>query len=155
MTIQDWGAIGEIVGGIGVILTLIYLATQIRQNSKLIASASLQGLSERVESRMMAAAVNSEFAEIIERWMSGEELNSVEIRRCSFWMSSWLSDLQDGYRQMKLGVVPEIVLKGRLHSMSRMMQSQHAEVFWQDVRVVLDPEFREWYEKEIDKVGTT
>ena len=30
MTIQDWGAIGEIVGAVGIIITLIYLATQIR-----------------------------------------------------------------------------------------------------------------------------
>ena len=33
MSIQDWGAIGEIIGGIGVIATLIYLAIQIRANT--------------------------------------------------------------------------------------------------------------------------
>lgn len=33
MTIQDLGAIGEFIGSIGVILTLIYLAVQIRQNT--------------------------------------------------------------------------------------------------------------------------
>ena len=33
MTIQDWGAVGEIVGAIAVLLTLIYLALQIRQNT--------------------------------------------------------------------------------------------------------------------------
>ncbi len=32
-TIQDLGAIGEFVGAIGVVLTLIYLAYQIRQNT--------------------------------------------------------------------------------------------------------------------------
>jgi hypothetical protein len=33
MTIQDWGAIGEIVGAIAVVATLVYLAKQIRQNT--------------------------------------------------------------------------------------------------------------------------
>lgn len=33
------GAIGELVGGIAVIGTLIYLASQIRQNTKINASA--------------------------------------------------------------------------------------------------------------------
>ena len=34
MTIQDWGAIGEIVGGIAVLITLIYLVVQIKQSTK-------------------------------------------------------------------------------------------------------------------------
>ena len=34
MTIQDWGAIGEILGAIGVIATLLYLAVQLKQNTK-------------------------------------------------------------------------------------------------------------------------
>ena len=33
MTIQDFGAIGEIVGGIAVIATLIYLAIQVKQSN--------------------------------------------------------------------------------------------------------------------------
>ncbi len=34
MTIQDWGAIGELIGGVAVIATLVYLSMQIRQNTK-------------------------------------------------------------------------------------------------------------------------
>ena len=33
MTWQDWGSIGEIVGAIAVVITLIYLAKQIKQNT--------------------------------------------------------------------------------------------------------------------------
>lgn len=33
MTIQDWGAIGEIVGAVAVLLTLLYLAKQIKHSS--------------------------------------------------------------------------------------------------------------------------
>lgn len=34
MTIQEMGAVGEIIGGVAVIFTLIYLAHQIRQAKK-------------------------------------------------------------------------------------------------------------------------
>ena len=34
MTIQDWGAIGEIVGAVGVLVTLVYLARQIRHSTE-------------------------------------------------------------------------------------------------------------------------
>lgn len=34
MTLAELGALGKFVGGIAVILTLVYLAVQIRQNTK-------------------------------------------------------------------------------------------------------------------------
>ncbi len=34
MSIQDWGAVGEIVGGIAVVISLVYLALQLRVNTK-------------------------------------------------------------------------------------------------------------------------
>ena len=34
MSIQDWGAIGEIIGAAAVLISLIYLAKQIRQNTR-------------------------------------------------------------------------------------------------------------------------
>ena len=40
MTIQDMGAAGELIGGIAVIITMIYLALQIREASRQIAVTS-------------------------------------------------------------------------------------------------------------------
>ncbi len=36
MTIMELGALGELLGAIGVIITLIYLAAQIKQNTHYI-----------------------------------------------------------------------------------------------------------------------
>ena len=38
MTIQDLGAVGEFIGGVAVLVTLIYLAVQIKQNTNVHAS---------------------------------------------------------------------------------------------------------------------
>ena len=40
-TAEDLGNVGDFVGGIGVIVTLIYLALQIRQNSQLLRANTL------------------------------------------------------------------------------------------------------------------
>ncbi len=42
MTILEWGSIGELVGGIAVIFTLIYFALQIRQNTTALHTTSRQ-----------------------------------------------------------------------------------------------------------------
>ena len=41
MTLSDLGNVGDFVGGIGVIITLAYLAIQIRRNTQEVRSASL------------------------------------------------------------------------------------------------------------------
>jgi hypothetical protein len=36
---MNWGAVAELVGALAVIVTIAYLAVQIRQNNKLVASS--------------------------------------------------------------------------------------------------------------------
>ena len=42
LTILDWRAIGELIGGLAVILSLIYVGTQVRQNTKATKLTSYQ-----------------------------------------------------------------------------------------------------------------
>ncbi len=34
MSVQDWGAIGEIIGAVAIIISLLYVGIQIRQNNR-------------------------------------------------------------------------------------------------------------------------
>ena len=46
---MDWeaiGAIGEIIGAIAVLLTIVYLADQIKQNTKAVKAATQQAISD-------------------------------------------------------------------------------------------------------------
>jgi hypothetical protein len=44
LTLSDLGNLGEFLGGIGVIVTLAYLAIQIRRNTQEVRSASLDAV---------------------------------------------------------------------------------------------------------------
>ena len=53
MSIQDWGAIGEIAGAIAVLLTLLYLAKQIKHSSDVAKVTSYhQAIDQIVRSSM-------------------------------------------------------------------------------------------------------
>jgi hypothetical protein len=47
MSIQEWGAIGEVVGGVAVVLSLLYLASQIRQSTKTAKASSRQSILDK------------------------------------------------------------------------------------------------------------
>jgi hypothetical protein len=51
MTISEWGAVGELVGAIGVVITLWYLAVQIRQNTHSIEENKRLALAQTYQMR--------------------------------------------------------------------------------------------------------
>ena len=55
MTLQDWAAIGEIVGAMAVVASLVYLAIQIRQNTQQIAARMEADRQEALERNINAA----------------------------------------------------------------------------------------------------
>ncbi len=57
MTIQEMGALGEMVGGIAVVISLIYVGLQVRQNSNSVRAASqiaLRQLGTEITSQLAA-----------------------------------------------------------------------------------------------------
>ena len=86
MTIQDWGAVGEIVGAIGVLATLIYLARQIRHSSDVAKIASYhQGIDQIVESGMAP-----DFSMLAAKIESGEPLSPEEQMRADTLASAFI-----------------------------------------------------------------
>jgi hypothetical protein len=57
MTIQEMGALGEMIGGIAVVISLIYVGLQVRQNSNSVRAASqiaLRQLGTEITSQLAA-----------------------------------------------------------------------------------------------------
>jgi len=73
------GAVGELVGGIAVIGTLIYLATQIRQNTKINRSAIRQSFYDYTTRQMLYGTDDTEFNEVLAKaGMTDEDLSPGE-----------------------------------------------------------------------------
>lgn len=104
MTIQDLGAIGEIVGAIAVIATLIYLAAQIRQNNELLRSGSRQAL---VGNDITSLAANLQHTEVIAKYAAGDSLSAEEQLRLSFMFALDLRNREFEYFQYKNGLLDE------------------------------------------------
>ena len=77
MTIQDWGAIGEIVGAIAVLITLVYLAKQIRHSTDV---SKVTVYHEAIE-QIVHAGLEPDFASLAVKSESGEALSPEEQMR--------------------------------------------------------------------------
>jgi hypothetical protein len=78
ISIQELGAIGEFIGGIVVLATLLYLALQIKQTKIAMSHSSRIGIVE-AHSRWRAALYdNLTLAELLDRDNKGEPLSDAE-----------------------------------------------------------------------------
>ena len=116
MTIQDWGAIGEIVGGIAVVASLVYLAAQIRQNTQQIAHGVETNRLAAFERNIQAGNrirevifLNPELAALFARGLeSFDKLQDLDALRFSMLMRNMFSEMQGAYvRQMSVSDDPE------------------------------------------------
>lgn len=67
MTLQAWGAIGELVGGVAVIATLVFLAIQIREYRLGMSSATFHSTMQGSNQLNAMLGADPSLAEVLER----------------------------------------------------------------------------------------
>lgn len=78
MSIQDWGAIGEILGAIAVFVTLLYLSIQVRENRRATERSSTISVAEAHGRWRAALFENGDLAELVAKDDAGLELSKAE-----------------------------------------------------------------------------
>ena len=70
MSLQDWGAIGELVGGVAIIVSLLYVGLQIKQGTDASRAATNQAFSAQY-SELILQITKPELRDIFWRGMTG------------------------------------------------------------------------------------
>jgi len=70
MTLQDWGALGELIGGVAIIVSLIYVGLQVRQGTHATRAATSQAFTDQYIS-VLPPLREPGFAEIFWRGLRG------------------------------------------------------------------------------------
>ena len=68
MTISELGSLGEVVGAFGLIVTLVFLAMEMRLKRQAEDNRDLEQVQIRGQEMMLAAAENSELSKVLSKW---------------------------------------------------------------------------------------
>ena len=93
MSFQDMGSLGEFIAAIATVATLLYLSAQIRQTNLITKAQFGHGLTHRLYERFFQTAKDPEFAEFIGKDWAGEDINSVDKSRITFFTIMLLVDV--------------------------------------------------------------
>ncbi len=138
-TIQDLGAIGEFIGAIGVVITLVYLAYQIRQNTSQLKQSTLTATAAAISASNLALREtrhslyeSAEMAEIFLRGNSSPEaLDEVEMMRYRLCMQNVTDVMVDIYTQTLItSFSPETWAAQGVNLVKRILSTPGGQWFW-------------------------
>ncbi len=152
MTIQDLGALGELLGSVAVLATLIYLALQTRQNSAAIAAQLDAARLSAVQELNLAAATSPELLETL----NGDRVEPITIEqaRLDHYWSARFFQLGWNFSQLRRGM-PLVSGEARmaLRVVSYFNDFRSVEGWWEEHAERLAPEFVEWVEEQRSKAA--
>jgi hypothetical protein len=139
------GAVGEILGAMGVLASLVYLATQIRDNTRSLQAASLQSiLSAPREWFFLPHAQNAEISDLFARGLNGlDHLNESEQRRFVHLMLEQCFQMQNVMQLRDRSLIPDRDYDAWLQYTASLFKTPGGAAMWPYFENVLTPTIRD------------
>ena len=135
MTIEQLGSIGELIAAVATVITLIYLAFQLRQNTRALRASAFQSVTAEMGKNVEPILNNGEVAEIVLRSSSEpESLTPVERLRLNSVFVSTFRRLESVYVQYTLGTMEQENKRGFEESMIPLLQSSYGKEWWNEAK---------------------
>ena len=150
---MNWEALGataELLGALGVIATLGYLAVQIRQNTAVVRTSSFQELMKGMSNFTGSISQNPEVADIFLRGMANyEDLSEIEKIRFHTLMTEPFTNAQVSYQLHKRGLIDEKLYAGYLASFSGLLRAPGVRQWWLSSSVWFHQDFRDFIDQKM------
>ena len=130
MNWQAVSAIAEVVGVIAVVVSLIYLAIQIRQNTKVSRAATRQAIAESTEKLGDDLINNSDMAAIFVRHLSGGALSPAEKLRLQARCYRDLQHWENVHYQYNEGLLSEDQWRGFRKNLGTLLAIEAYQDYW-------------------------
>ena len=126
-------AIVEIVGVIAVVVSLVYLAVQIRQNSNLARAATRQAIAETTANLATDLIIDSEIADIFVKHINGEALSPVENLRMQLRCYRDMAHWENVRYQFTEGLVSRGQWRGFRSNLAALLEIDAYREYWEHV----------------------
>jgi hypothetical protein len=159
VNLEALGSIGDFVGGIGVVITLIYLALQIRQNTRQVEQSMQVSRAQALRDTYtpvwtLAAARDPELAAFYARGMAQPEvLSSEEQIRFFFLMGTVLGEIEKNHLTYAQGLLTDERWESGLRQLRWYINQPGGAYYWQRFRSMHTRAFADVVEQQRQDVG--
>jgi hypothetical protein len=138
---------GEFLGGIAVVVSLVYLASQIRQNSKLLRASTASATLASDAGFASLVVQDSEVARIFREGLADRSsLSEDDMQRFNLLLSMAFSGWNQEYQFTADGVIGRPVWENRMLTMRRVLPLPGYRQWWTENGDLYPEDFRELVE---------
>ncbi len=151
MNIGELANYAEVVGGGAVIISLIYVAIQIRQNTAVVRTSNYADLSFKVSEFNQLIAENGELAEIYTRGTASyKELSEIEQIRFNMTISRLMQAVQAMFHLRQRGYIDSKLAQTNFDSVALFLAAPGLQEWWQDNKQWWESEFQYFVNEMIE-----
>lgn len=145
---MDWdaiGAIGEILGAAAVVISLIYLGAQIRQNSNWLKASVIESAGNRAAEMISLVAGNAELSRLVQLGLGGKtnEMTPDEKHRYCLLMQKAFRSNEVAFVHHKSGLLDSNNYEGIVTNLSVWTHSDLFDTWWENSYIIFNSEFVE------------
>ena len=143
---MNWDALGafaELLGALGVMGTLLYLAAEMRRNTTATQQQNHHNLVNRRSGLFESWSHDKEITELIVKGWTGEDLDPLDAMRFVWIMMNWMGHVQDIFTQFRAGTIEQEVWEAEKQALGATFGQPGFISWWSEASQYFMPEFVE------------
>jgi hypothetical protein len=156
MTIEELGIIANIGSSVAVMLTLGFLAFQVRR-ARL--EASRQNARDMINNNNDVLLRLSDNDALLDVHIRGQKdyasLTETERMKWAFWLFAWITQTEQGFVDRRQKDFSGLMLDEYTEGLALVLRTSGGQVMWPRMKAWFDPEFGQAVERQITKSNTT
>ncbi len=146
-TAQLLGNLGEFIGAIVIVATLIYLAMQVRQNTNALNAQSRQSVLSAAQGGLLAMMENPE---VHLSMVKTDSLTPTEHVKLHFWLAAFMRLREFSWLQYRQGITDESQWGTELVIIQSVLSAHRPRLWWDSVgRKIYGAEFVEFVDEAL------
>jgi hypothetical protein len=137
------GAIGELIGAVAVVITLVYLAVQIRQNTMVSRAATRQKVAQMAMAAGSDVAINGDLAELLVRDLEGKEITPAQRLRLFARLYVALRHWENIHYQHLIGMLSKDEWRGFRLNLKALFEWKTTQTYWKNERSFYSSAFQD------------
>ncbi|MGB5326252.1 MAG: hypothetical protein WBN40_12620 [Pseudomonadales bacterium] len=146
------GAVGEVLGAVGVILTLFYLAVQIRQNTAMMTAQTVQASVDATQRVLLFRAEHANVRAILRKSRSDEKLSRDEFELLAAYLQATFMNFQARLQHNTRGVFDASVNESYENILVDYLEGAYVQRWWDYSKVLYGDKFRAHCDRIIERI---
>ncbi len=143
MNLESLGNLGEFIASIATLITLIYLALQIKQNTAATKISASQSIMSSLNNALQVASSSPDTARATVLGQTDfSKLSDDEKAQFMVWMFSWFRTLEQAHFYYTRGYLDEEIWLSQVRHLNQAVKAEGVLLWWESRRALFSESFQ-------------